>query len=139
MNVPIASRISAPVARGTGRAAPAGSGFEVREQPASGSTAPASGARAAFAADALLALQGGADSIEERRRRTVKRGRGLLDALDQLKAGFLGGAAPGTAVQRLRALVAETQDGADEPGLQEIMGEIELRARVELAKLGEAV
>ena len=40
--------------------------------------------------DALMALQG-VDDPTERRRRAVKRGRGALDALDDLKLGVLSG------------------------------------------------
>jgi hypothetical protein len=86
--------------------------------------------------DALIAVQGEGDATE-RRRRSVKRGRDLLDALDQLKAGILSGTIGGAQLQRLAGHLGRREATGD-PQLDELIGHIELRAQVELAKLGRA-
>jgi hypothetical protein len=102
-----------------------------------GSAAKASGPVAATSLatmDAILALQGEGDPAE-RRRRSLKRGHDLLDALDRLKAGLLAGR---IAVDDLKGLVARLSDRPEstgDPGLDDVLAHIELRARVELAKL----
>ncbi|MBJ3783912.1 flagellar assembly protein FliX [Devosia sediminis] len=84
--------------------------------------------------DAILALQAVGD-FSESRRKAVKRGTSLLDLLEAMKADLLvGRPSPG----RLDAMV--TQLGVlrerVEPGLDALIDDIELRVRVELAKLG---
>lgn len=101
--------------------------------PASKSSGPSAAAPLATL-DAILALQGESDP-GERRRRTLKRGNDLLDALDRLKAGLLSGR---VGLDDLKALVARLGDRAEtsgDPGLDEVLAHIELRAQVELAKL----
>ena len=85
--------------------------------------------------DALLALQGVEDPTE-RRKRAVSRGRSALDVLDDLKLGLLSGALDGAMVQRLRTAAAELKTGSGDPGLDQVLSEIELRVEVELAKAG---
>jgi hypothetical protein len=85
--------------------------------------------------DALLALQGLEDSTE-RRRRAVKRGRGALDALDDLKLALLAGSLDAGALARLTTMVADLADGSGDPGLDNVLAEIRLRVEVELAKFG---
>jgi hypothetical protein len=109
-----------------------------RFQPSSGpSAAKTSGPTAATSLatmDAILALQGEGDQ-GERRRRSLKRGHDVLDALDRLKAGLLAGR---IAVDDLKGLVARLADRPErtgDPGLDDVLAHIELRARVELAKL----
>lgn len=84
--------------------------------------------------DAILALQNVGD-FREGRRRAVKRGKALLDMLEDIKADLLiGQISPG----QLENLVGEL-DGLREkvdPGLDAIIDDIELRVLVELAKLG---
>jgi hypothetical protein len=84
--------------------------------------------------DALIALQGVEDTAE-RRRNAVKRGRLALDVLDELKIGLLGGELSPTALPRLRAVAVSLRDGSGEPELDGVLGEIELRVEVEIAKM----
>jgi hypothetical protein len=88
--------------------------------------------------DTLVALQG-VDDVSERRRRAVRKGRGALDALDQLKLGLISGELDASALNRLRAmggeLAGELQDTTGEPGLDRVLSEIDLRVQVEIAKL----
>jgi hypothetical protein len=87
--------------------------------------------------DALLALQGIEDSTEKRKR-SVQRGRGALDVLDDLKLGLLSGNLDSSTVNRLRAAAANLKDSSGDPGLDAVLSEIELRVEVELAKAGRA-
>jgi len=92
--------------------------------------------RAASGIDALLAMQGVEDS-SERRRRSVARGRTALDVLDDLKIGLLAGSFDSTTVARLRTAAAELKTTSGDPGLDQVLSEIELRVEVELAKAGQ--
>jgi hypothetical protein len=106
-------------------------------EPAGKDTSKAAGPRAAAplaTLDAILALQTEEDPAE-RRRRSAQRGRDLLDALDGLKAGLLSGAVSAGKLGQVARILAGAGSSGD-PGLDAIIGEIELRAKVELAKLG---
>lgn len=117
----------------TRRAAPGG--FSVSGQEQARGPAAASNLRAVGTIDALIALQGFEDPAE-RRRRTVRHGRTALDMLDHLKVGLLDGTLePGTLYQ-LRSLSGGFRESSGDPGLDGVMGEIELRVEVELAKAG---
>lgn len=85
--------------------------------------------------DALLALQGVEDPTE-RRKRAVAKGRGALDVLDDLKIGLLSGSLDQGMVQRLRSAAADLKQASGDPGLDQVLAEIELRVEVELAKVG---
>jgi len=84
--------------------------------------------------DAMLALQAVEDP-QGRRRRAVRRGQRLLDALDDLKIGMLDGHVSASDLQRLASLAQDSGEAVDDPGLKDVLAEIDLRAAVELAKL----
>ena len=85
--------------------------------------------------DALIALQGIEDPLE-RRRRAVKHGRRALDALDELKLGLLSGTLEPAALLRLKTVAGDLKDRSGDDKLDRVLGEIELRVAVELAKAG---
>jgi len=87
--------------------------------------------------DSLLAMQGIEDDPTERRRRSVQRGKGALDVLDDLKIGLLTGKLDPATVLRLRDAAANLKQASGDPGLDQILSEIELRVEVELAKAGQ--
>ncbi len=87
--------------------------------------------------DALLALQGIEEDPAERRKRSVQRGRGALDVLDELKLGLLSGNLNPAMVGRLRDAAANLKSSSGDPGLDAVLSEIELRVEVELAKAGQ--
>ena len=119
----------APAAR---RAASAG--FSVSEESAPRSPAAAGSLRMVGGIDALLALQGAEDPLE-RRKRAVKRGRLALDALEELKIGLLGGVLSGSTLTKLQAVAAQLKLGSGNADLDRVLGEIELRVEVEIAKM----
>ena len=82
--------------------------------------------------DALIALQGIEDPLE-RRRRAVKHGRRALDALNELK---LARTLEPSALLRLKAVAGDLKEGSGDEKLDQVLGEIELRVAVELAKAG---
>jgi len=84
--------------------------------------------------DALIALQGLEDATE-RRKHALKRGRVALDALDELKIGLLGGTLSQSTLSKLHSTAALLKDGSGDAGLDTVLGEIELRVEVELAKM----
>ena len=85
--------------------------------------------------DALLALQ---EVIEPGggRGQAGQRGRDLLDQLEDLQLALLAGRLPLDRLERLHVLLAEKAAISEDPRLAGVIEEIELRAAVELAKLG---
>ena len=96
---------------------------------------PTGGPRLLGGIDALIALQG-FEEPGERRRRAVKRGSAALDALDALKLALLSGTLDTAALARLKSAAALLGERSGEAGLDTVLAEIELRAEVELAKIG---
>ena len=84
--------------------------------------------------DALIALQGLEDPTE-RRKQGVKRGRLALDALDELKIALLGGTLSQAALSKLKSAAGGLKGGSGDDGLDGVLGEIELRVEVEIAKM----
>jgi hypothetical protein len=109
--------------------------FSLSEGNAPQAQAPAVALRTLGGIDALIALQGVEDAVE-RRRRAVKHGRRALDALDELKLGLLSGALDQATLLRLKAVAADLKDGSGDEKLDQVLGEIDLRVAVELAKAG---
>jgi hypothetical protein len=99
-------------------------------------TRAATAPKAAGNIDALLAMQGVEDPVE-RRKRSVARGKGALDVLDDLKIGLLSGNFDASTVSRLRDAAANLKSTSGDPGLDAVLSEIELRVEVELAKAGQ--
>lgn len=90
---------------------------------------------AAASLDALLALQAVDDATQAPRRRAAVRGRTLLDTLEEVRADLLVGRVTPEKLDRLVALICEAREAAT-PQLDALIDDIELRVRVELAKLG---
>lgn len=113
------------------------SSFALPEESTSASESRAAMApKSAAGIDALLAMQGIEDPTE-RRKRSVQRGKGALDVLDDLKIGLLSGNFNAATVSRLRDAAASLKSTSGDPGLDAVLSEIELRVEVELAKAGQ--
>jgi len=118
------------VQREAGPVASAGGGFSVPAASGGGVSGVASASDVGLAG--LLALQAeGAETVEDRAAR--KRGREMLDELERLHRALLGEVADFAGLRRLAEL-AEGIPVATDAGLRAVMGEITLRARVELAR-----
>ena len=111
-------------------------GFALPDAASTQETRAAVAPKATAGIDALLAMQGIEDPVE-RRKRSVQRGKGALDVLDELKIGLLSGSFDTSTVSRLRAAAADLKSSSGDPGLDAVLSEIELRVEVELAKAGQ--
>ncbi len=95
-------------------------------------------ASAVNSVDALLALQGDRDERTPGER-AAGRAFTLLDLLDDIKIGLLDGGIPrGKLTQLIRALGSERETTGDNR-LEGLLDEVEVRARVELAKHESAI
>ncbi len=83
---------------------------------------------------ALIALQETGGPLE-RRKKAMDRGARLLDVLDQIKVALLDGDLDSGALDRLSRAIREERAKTDEPGLEDLLNQIETRAAVEQAKL----
>ncbi len=98
----------------------------------------AAGPSAVQSVDSVLSVQevGGR---EGGRKRARERAELMLDRLEDIRHGLLMGAIPRDRLQELASAVRRQREAIDDPRLVEILDEIELRARVELAKLERSV
>jgi len=109
-------------------------------EPADGGEAVAASAAASVgAAESLLALQevdAAGDALTGGgNRRAFSWGEDMLDALDGVRTGLLLGIIPADKLEELAQSASDRKVQAEDPKLAAILDEIELRARVELAKL----
>jgi hypothetical protein len=114
-----------------------GGGFSgmVEQESAVESHAPLSGMTSVSRLDALLSLQEAGDATaEEAGKKGKQRARALLDQLDEIRIGLLTGGIPKSSLQHLTSMINQHRERFMEPGLAEILDEIDLRAQVELAK-----
>ena len=128
----IGSSSGARPARGGG-----GDGFRVATPEAAAETGQASSVsatRGVMGVEALLALQELGGPLEGKRRAVRRAGR-ILDVLDEIKIGLLEGELTGADLDRLRRAIRDERDRTEDPALEAVLDEIEVRAAVELAKL----
>ena len=85
--------------------------------------------------EGLLALQEAPVALDQHRGPGIQRGADLLAALEDIRDGFLLGRISTASLQSLVARLQERRQSDTPPRLLAILDEIELRARVELAKL----
>eukprot|EP00873_Tetraselmis_striata_P030815 jgi/Tetstr1/451079/TSEL_038115.t1 len=111
-----------------------GPAFQIESGQGSARSAQTSAPIAAGGIDALLALQA-ADDATTGRRKAVKRANSLLDMLEDIQADLLIGQVGEGRLNRAVALLQQANSQI-EPALEDIVADIELRVRVELAKLG---
>jgi len=118
------------------RASAARNGEFAKQLGGEASSPSVGGAAPISAVDALLVLQEVEDSTSEQANsRARARGQVLLERLDEIRHGLLTGAIPRRTLDSLAQTAREQKDAATDPKLAEVLGEIELRAEVELAKL----
>ena len=125
----------------SGARAPAGgSSFNLPSASAAGVATPAAragGVTGVASLDALLALQEMGGPLE-RRRKAVGRAGHILDVLDDLKLAVIDGEVSGAHLDQLMRAVRDQRETTDDPRLEGVLDEIEMRAAVELAKLQRA-
>ena len=111
----------------------AGGSFRVDLGGEEAPTAGVSSAAPALAVASLLSLQE-APSPTEGRARGLRRGRDLLDQLDRIRLALLTGQIPLARLDGLMRALKQARGETGDPGLNQILDEIELRCAVELAK-----
>ncbi len=88
------------------------------------------------ASEGVLAVQEVPDSTDGRSRgRAMRYGEDVLDRLDQIRDGLLVGAISKNELAELARTLRAGRQRSDDPRLNEIIDEVELRAEVEIAKL----
>jgi Class II flagellar assembly regulator len=112
----------------TARRASGPGGFTLSESNGPQTASPAISLRTLGGIDALIALQGIEDPLERRRR--------AVDALDEFKLALLSGTLETSALLRLKTVATDLKEGSGDEKLDQVLGEIELRVAVELAKAG---
>jgi hypothetical protein len=85
----------------------------------------------------LVALQEVGDATRDRSE-AARHGHDILDELEGLKLALLDGRVPGARLAAIAELVGRRRALCDDPALNALLAEIELRAAVELAKLGRS-
>jgi hypothetical protein len=76
------------------------------------------------------------DGAQSNKRRAVKRGHDLLTQLEGLRLALLDGRLPEAQIRDLKRMVDEARGSTDDANLNQLLDEVDLRAQVELAKLG---
>jgi hypothetical protein len=84
--------------------------------------------------DALIALQGEPE-VQSATQKATRRAGSLLGILDTIKLGLLEGGIPQPTLKRLLHALGETREETNDPALEAILDQVEVRAQVELAKL----
>ena len=122
------------------KARPAGGSgqeFSVSDSAAGESAQPArdvSGTGSVAPVGALLSVQEVGDG-EEKSHQEFRNADEMLKLLDELRHGLLAGTVPPGRLRRLSLLANSTRGQFADPRLAGILSEIELRAKVELAKI----
>ncbi len=130
----IGPNANAAVANAPAARRAASGAFTLGEGDASRASGASVALRTVGGIDALIALQGVEDPTE-RRRQALKRGRLALDALDELKIGLLGGTLSQATLSKLQSAAGALKGSSGDGGLDSVLGEIELRVEVEIAKM----
>ena len=85
--------------------------------------------------EALLAVQGAGDALDGGQAAGVVRAEDLLDRLEDIRVGLLLGRFSKGRLEALVGRLAESRGAVADERLSGLLDEIELRAKVELAKL----
>jgi hypothetical protein len=129
------SRVETAAVRRADRAARSESkGFAADETAEGKASSGLTGSGPLAAVQTILALQGIEDTTEQVRR-GVSHGDELLRLLDEVRDGLLAGGIPRRTLSRMAHAIAKRRESFADEKLQTVLDEIELRARVELAKL----
>lgn len=124
--------------RGKSAASGTGGAFASTLQNATASPAAtaSSGASPVFSVGSVLAIQETPHATEETAKNNLRRfGNDVLDHLDHMRIGILEGSVSKERLTDLARMLREKREQTDDPRLNSVINEIELRAEVEIAKL----
>lgn len=136
MKIDHTRRVSASTIRKAGKAGGTSSGEFAKLLGAQEETEQATATRAAGPVDSLYAIQEAGDQGGGANERAQRHGEALLARLEQIRDGMLLGTIPVSQLRELARTASTQRQGFVDPRLASVLDEIELRARVELAKLG---
>ena len=136
MKVEPTGRIRTSPVKRAGKAGKTGNGgFTEHLDGSSGAAGAVTGGGPVRAVDALLAVQEVEDATgQDTNRRARQWGEDMLDNLERVRLDLLDGSLSPEKLRNLSKLVTERKESATDPRLTELLADIELRARVELAK-----
>jgi hypothetical protein len=134
LRIETTSRSGSVSSRGGVARSGGGAAFVIDSGESSARTSAAEALSPATGIEALLALQSVEDPLFAKKK-AVHRGNALLDTLESIKADLLVGRVSEGRLNQLMVLIAQTRERRL-PGLDAVLDDIELRARVELAKFG---
>ena len=123
--------------RKTGDASASSGAFKVGDKAQTGASQNASASRSLAAVDALISIQEVPDATA-RRAKAIARAEDMLDLLEEIKIAILSGGLPRSKLTRLTRIVGDGRAEIPNEKLSGVLDEIELRAKVELAKLEKA-
>lgn len=112
-----------------------GASFEINDDVSSTAASNVAASAPTSSIDALIALQAVDNPISAKKRK-VERGLSILETLEDIKLDLLSGAVSEKRLNRLMIVVKQAKEAVD-PELDSLLEDIELRALVELAKLGK--
>ena len=132
------------VSRSASKKAPSteGAGFmdALKKAAQTGETAEVSETSMAQSVESILSVQAMPDTLDQESRKQAKQyGEELLDRLETLREGLLIGAIPKDQLMNLAQAMRQQRRNSDDPHLNQIIDEIELRAEVEIAKLTRSI
>ena len=137
MKIDPSRRVSTPATRKTSKSGSAGGAQFSGLLDGTQESASAQGSGSAMSVDGLLAVQETNPDGRGRGKQGAERGEDLLVRLERIRDGLLMGAIPESELRALATNITTARErNFTDPRLGEILDEIELRARVELAKLG---
>lgn len=135
MRIDGSNRLNGPARGGPRRqAGNGGDVFQLEEGRAQRAPTVHQGPAAISGVDALIALQSVGDDRPEGAR--LRHGHDMLDLLESIKIEMLEGRLSTAKIERLVDNLRHRPPRLGEGGIEDILDQIELRARVELAKLG---
>lgn len=136
MKIDPTARLRSTPSRRTGRAraSSASGAFESHLTASVQDSPPVAASSAPASVNPLLAVQEVADATSGRAQARA-RGEAMLERLDDIRIGLLTGFVPRDRLEDLLRLVNDNRSRAGAGRLGEVLDEIELRAKVELAKL----
>lgn len=123
--------------RSTAKTNPSSGQFSKAIDDAAGSTSAAglSGSGPIGGLDALLSLQA-VDDPGQRDRQAKSRAHGILDRLEELRIDLLAGRVSVGRLQHIVETLGRSREQVEDPRLADLLDDVDLRAHVELAKLG---
>jgi hypothetical protein len=134
MRIENTARSGAVAGRGGASRGASSGGFFISDESAAPHAAAAQPTAPTAGIAALLALQAVEDPLFARKK-AIRRGNALLDTLETIKADLLLGRVSEGRLNQLMVLIGQARERGL-AGLDHVLDDIELRARVELAKFG---